>query len=193
MVMSMPAVHQEAAYVNDVTFNVTWSCDEKGLYSVQWTSCTNPEGKPTTGINKRGAAVTILTPKVVTNFLSSQTRQSYFMIIEAIIVVHVMYRNGLPHPASTQALQSVWAAGKNHVNKSKQSATIAKHLRKLHSASLPQLMISAYILNVSVSAVECKEPSACALTEEIHHRCSIVQFLRQRHLNEECKVHTLKK
>ena len=32
------------------------------LNSVQWTSCTNPEGKPRTPMSKRDVAVRILTP-----------------------------------------------------------------------------------------------------------------------------------
>ena len=46
------------------------------LNSVEWTSCTNPEGKLKIAMTKRDVAVT---HKVVTNFLSSQTRQSFFM------------------------------------------------------------------------------------------------------------------
>ena len=49
------------------------------LNSVQWTSCTNPEGKRTTPMSKRDVAVRILRVKVLTNFLSSQTTRSYFM------------------------------------------------------------------------------------------------------------------
>ena len=36
------------------------------LNSVQWTSCTNPEGKPTTPMSKRDVADRILTPRIVT-------------------------------------------------------------------------------------------------------------------------------
>ena len=43
------------------------------------TSCTNPEGKLKTVMTKRHVAVRIITHKLVTNFLSSQTRQSFFM------------------------------------------------------------------------------------------------------------------
>ena len=81
------------------------------LNSVEWTSCSNPEGKLKIAMTKRDVAVTIISHKVGTNFLSSKTRQSFN---RSVLNAHVCnYRNGLPHPESAQALQSVWTTLKN--------------------------------------------------------------------------------
>ena len=75
------------------------------LNSVQW---TNRDGKLKIAMSKRDVAVRIITHKVVTNFLSFQTRQSFFMIID-MVVVHV---TGMDEHIQ-QVPKHVWTTLKN--------------------------------------------------------------------------------
>ena len=124
--------------------------------------------------------------------MSSQTTRSYFMNnFSGSCNVHVIYRNGLAHTASAQALQSVWATTKIH--KHKQTAgydlqSICRLYAHCSLASTPQQMIHPQRFCIC-----CKlsmQRTVSALIEEVHHRCSITPFQWQRHTNEECKVNT---
>ena len=81
------------------------------LHSVQWTSCTNPEGKLTTPMSKRDVAVRILTYSLSSNKFSvapiKQRDRISSIRFSLYMYVHVIYRNGLPHAPRAQALQSV--------------------------------------------------------------------------------------
>ena len=69
--------------------------------------------------------------------------------------------------------------------------TFADNLQIAFSINTSLLMISAYILNVSVSAasIHSLQRTIRALTEGVHHSCAVISFQWQKHTNEECKVH----
>ena len=100
-----------------------------------------------------------------------------------VINVHVgYYRNGLPHPASTQALQSVWTMLKNAKTA---SYTLADNLQIAFSINTSTDDISIHPERFCICCKHSMQRTIHALTEG--YITGVLQS--QKHNNEECKVH----
>ena len=143
-------------------------------------------------MSKRDVAVRILNPKVVTNFLSSQTRRSYFMNNRCSFC-RTCYIQGwitISSKSQTTAVCGERLKMKQTVSYDYDCKTLTDNLQIAFVITTSTNDISIHPERFCICCKHSKQRAICALTEEIHHRCSIMSFQWQRHTNEECKVHT---